>query len=169
MGDLFVNPTERGKGGKIGNLQGGELGILASEFLIIRNIWASGVKSGGSSFREVKYKMKNYISGALLGLFIGLSTGSVLATPTQVAVPEQAATPTPAPTLSETELVIVQLLSTQAKLASGECNNLESMKTFVATRTDAIKRIETAHPGFTLDLNTGKLAAKKVTTPAPGK
>lgn len=99
--------------------------------------------------------MKNAFVGVLLGLIVGAAVAAFAQAP---------ALPPPAPVvqaLDDTEQILVQLVSTQAKLAGAECNALDSMKQFTATRVEVVKRVEAKHPGYTLDLQTAKLVEKK--------
>lgn len=108
--------------------------------------------------------MRQRYSGISIVLFalialIGYFAGNAFA---QSAVPTAPATAaTQAPTLNETEQLMVQLVALQARLATCESNGLDSMKAFTATRADVVKRVESSHPGYTLDLQTGKLVEKK--------
>lgn len=95
--------------------------------------------------------MKNYVSGVVLGLLLG---GAIAAGAQAPAVRPDASG------LDATEQLLVQLIAAQAKIASTECNALESMKTFASTRAEVVKRVEAAHPGFTLNLQTAKLVKK---------
>ncbi len=104
--------------------------------------------------------MKNALGCVLFGFFIvTLSFGAYAQAPAAATTAQ--AKPV-APALDETELLMVQLVVARAQIAQGECNGLESMKSFNATKAEVVKRIEAKHVGFTIDLQTGKLVAKAV-------
>lgn len=66
--------------------------------------------------------------------------------------------------LSELETAYVQIVALAGQLADCQANQLEVVKQAQNVRGDALIRIEKAHPGFTIDWQTGTLVAKPATT-----
>lgn len=99
--------------------------------------------------------------GAVIGLVIvALVVGMLTAFAQAPAAPAPAAQAATPPALDETESLMVQLVIARAQVAQSECNSLESMKNFNGTKAEVVKRIESKHAGYTIDLSSGKLVAK---------
>lgn len=105
-----------------------------------------------------KGKLSVYLSGVLLGLILGVTAASVLAQ--APAAPAPVATASGAQgVLDDTDKLLIEIVSVRAQLANNECAALDNTKQFIATRQEALKRIEAKHPGYTLDASL-KLVAK---------
>lgn len=90
-------------------------------------------------------------------IIFGAWAGSLLAQQ-KPTLPATTAAASEAPALSELETAYVQIVSLAGQLAQCQAAQLDTAKQFADIRKDAIGRIEKAHPGFTIDWATGKLA-----------
>jgi hypothetical protein len=99
--------------------------------------------------------VKQWFGGISLGLALGIAVTAFAQAP---------AAPAPAPaateTLDDNDKLLIELVTVRAQLANDQCSQLDSMKQFAATRTEAVKRIEAKHAGYKLDLASGKLVKK---------
>lgn len=124
-----------------------------------RRFWQLGT-NGRRRTAPKGERLKDYVKGIVAGLVLGLIVGIGMTAFAQ----EKPAPPPAAPaaqTLDEVEGLMVQLVIARAQTAQSECNSLESMKSFNATKAEVIARIEKKHAGYTIDLSSGKLVAKK--------
>lgn len=108
-----------------------------------------------------RYDKEDAVKQWFLGIVIGLSLGSMAVTAiAQTAPGAPVATASGAQgVLDDTDKLLIEIVSVRAQFANCQADQLDSMKSFNATRAEVIKRIEEKHPGYTLDAN-GKLAAK---------
>jgi hypothetical protein len=104
--------------------------------------------------------VKKYVGGLVLGLVLGIALSLSAQAPAPAAQAPATAAAT-AGSLDDVDRMLIQIVSLQAQLANCQSEQLESMKQFSATRAEVVKRIEAKHPGFTIDLQTGKLVPKK--------
>lgn len=66
----------------------------------------------------------------------------------------------PPAALSDLETAYVQIVSLADQLAQCQARQLESVKQFTDVQKDVVARIEKAHPGYTVDFQTGALVPK---------
>lgn len=103
--------------------------------------------------------MRQWFGGIVLGFAVGLLALTAYAQ--APAAPPVATASGAQGVLDDTDKLLIEIVSVRAQLANCQADELDSMKQFNATRAEVIKRIESKHPGYTLDAS-GKLAAKPV-------
>lgn len=111
-------------------------------------------------------KGKTSIGMLFLGLFIGVSLAGVLAqAPAPPAVQASVVPPAaPAAAYTENERLMVQLVQVTDQLAS--CRQQLGQKGVADLGQDVRARIEAAHPGYTINWQTGALVPLVPKAPA---
>ena len=110
--------------------------------------------------------MKKYTLGFVCAAVLAGLVGVVSAQGALPTAPAGAPAAAAVPTLTELEQTQFQLVAAKGQLAQNECGGLDSVKGFNATRAEFVKRVETAHAGYTINFQTGKLVAKAPVAPA---